>query len=139
MFAKIYVFRVMPKEELMKSIEKYCQKNRITSGIIIGIIGSLERLKLSFLKELPGKYITKECKGPLEIVNCQGSIAKLIPDNKTVLHIHMTASNEKETVSGHLSEGIIFSTAEVVIGELDYQLKRKKDDHTGLNELIERD
>jgi predicted DNA-binding protein with PD1-like motif len=30
----------------------------------------------------------------------------------------------------------VFSTAEVVIGELDQQLRRETDSYTGLNELV---
>jgi predicted DNA-binding protein with PD1-like motif len=33
-------------------------------------------------------------------------------------------------------EAIIFSTAEIAIGELDYQLNRALDKFTGLNELV---
>ena len=43
--------------------------------MVTGIIGSLQSVKLGFLKELPGKYITKELQGPLEIVSAQGTIA----------------------------------------------------------------
>jgi hypothetical protein len=31
----------------------------------------------------------------------------------------------------------VFSTAEVVMGELEYQLRRELDTYTGLNELVE--
>ena len=134
MFKKIHVFRVMPDKEIVSEINRYCAENKIKSGVVLNIIGSLKSLKLGFLKKLPANYITKEFRGPLEIVSGQGSIAML--DKDVVLHIHLTASNEDKTISGHLSEGMIFSTAEVVIGELKYPLKRKKDDYTGLNELI---
>ncbi len=36
---------------------------------------------------------------------------------------------------GHLVAATVFSTTEVAIGELDYQLYRYADDYTGLNEL----
>jgi len=67
----------------------------------------------------------------MEIVCTQGTVAKCGDD--TVVHIHLVVDNEEETRVGHLSKGsIIFSTAEVVIGELEEQIFRKKDDCTVL-------
>ena len=66
-----YVFRVKPEKEIVHSIEEYCKSNRITSAVITGIIGSVKSVKLGFLKELPGRYITKDFQGPMEIVSAQ--------------------------------------------------------------------
>jgi hypothetical protein len=135
-FKKIHMFRVMPKKDLAEEILSYCREKGIRSGIIIGIIGSLEKANLGFLKKLPGHYIEKELEGPMEIVSGQGSVALL--NKEIITHVHLTVGTDKETLAGHLAKGcIIFSTAEVVIGELEEILKRKKDDYTGLNELVE--
>jgi predicted DNA-binding protein with PD1-like motif len=131
--SQIHIFRVKPDEELVHSINQYCQSNRITSGVITGIIGSLQSVKLGFLKELPGKYITKEFQGPLEIVCAQGTIATY--QNEFALHIHILVSDEKRAIGGHLSNACVFSTAEVVIAQLDQQVIRRFDDYTGLKEL----
>jgi len=131
--SQIYVFRVKPDEELVYSISQYCKSNRITSGVVTGIIGSLQSAKLGFLKELPGKYITKELQGPLEIVCAQGAIATY--QNEFALHIHILVSDENRSIGGHLTEAQVFSTAEVVIAQLDQQITRRFDDYTGLKEL----
>lgn len=128
-----YVFRVKPEKELVHSIKQYCKSNRITSAVITGIIGSLKSAKLGFLKELPGKYITMDFQGPLEIVCAQGTIAAC--QDESVLHIHILVSDENRAVGGHLTKACVFSTAEVVINEVDKPLKRKIDDYTGLKEL----
>ena len=133
MFKKVHVFRVKPKQELVREIENYCRKSGISSGVVIGLIGSVESAKLNFLKELPGKYETEVYDGPLEIVCAQGSIA--LKDDDLIVHIHIQLSGQEFSRGGHLMEAQIFSTAEVVIGELDYQLCRYADEHTGLNEL----
>ena len=131
--SQIYVFRVKPDEELVDSISQYCKSNRITSGVVISIIGSLSSVKLGFLKELPGKYITRDIQGPLEIVSAQGTIAKY--QNEFALHIHILVSDENHAIGGHLNEAKVFSTAEVVISQLDQQIARRLDDYTGLKEL----
>jgi len=133
MLKKIHVFRVKPKQELLGEITRYCQEHQLNSGIVIGIIGSLENARLNFLKELPGKYQGVDYSGPLEIVCAQGSVA--LKEDTLIVHIHIQLSDEDICIGGHLAQATVFSTAEVVIGELDYQLRRQFDSYTGLNEL----
>jgi predicted DNA-binding protein with PD1-like motif len=135
LFKKIHVFRVKPGQELLDSISRYCQDNRISSGVIMGIIGSVENAKLNFLKALPGKYDSVDYSGPLEIVCAQGSVA--VKDDTLIIHIHIQLSGQDICFGGHLARATIFSTAEVTLGELDYQLRRQTDDYTGLNELMD--
>jgi len=132
-FKKIHVFRVKPDSELFSFISDYCRKNNITSGIVIGIIGSLKKATLNFVQELPARFDGVEYSGPLEIVCAQGSVA--LKDNELIVHIHMQISSKEMSRGGHLAEATVLSTAEVVIGELGYQLKREFDSYTGLNEL----
>ena len=134
-FKKIHVFRVAPGQELLTEILKYCRQNGITSGIIIGIIGSAKSARLNYLKELPGKYVSENYEGPLEIVAAQGSIALL--GSEIIIHIHILLASQTACFGGHLAEARIFSTAEVTIGELNTQLNRYADTYTGLNELLQ--
>jgi len=134
-FKKIHVFRIKPGQELLKGIMHYCDRACISSGIILGIIGSLENATLNFLEALPGKYSSVDFNGPLEIVSAQGSIA--VKDDMPVCHIHIQLSTKDTCCGGHLARAKVFSTSEVTIGELDYQLKRQLDNFTGLNELVD--
>ena len=135
MFKKVHVFRVKPGQELLSNIASYCREHGISSGVIIGIIGSVERARLNFLKELPGKYESSDYSSPLEIVCAQGSVA--LKDDNPVIHVHIQLSGQDICRGGHLAEATVFSTAEVVIAELDYQLRRHLDSYTGLNELLD--
>ncbi len=134
MFKRVCVFRIKPDQEVFSEINRYCQSNNITSGIILGIIGSLKSATLSYLMELPAKYKEINYEGPLEIVSALGSIAFI--ENSSAVHIHMHISNENSCQGGHLVRGTVFSTAEVVLGELDFQVYRQYDQHTGLNEIV---
>jgi hypothetical protein len=135
LFKKIHVFRVKPGQELLNEIVRYCHEREIFSGVVIGIIGSVENAQLNFLKALPGKYDSVDYLGPLEIVCAQGSIA--LKDDTPIIHIHIQLSGQSTCSGGHLAKAIVFSTAEVTIGELDYQLRRQTDSYTGLNELLD--
>lgn len=134
MFKKIHVFRIKPQQELLAEIARYCNEHSIYSGLVLGIIGSVKRARLNFLVELPGKYVGVEFQGPLEIVCAQGSIA--LKNKEPIIHIHMLLSEKEYCHGGHLAEADIFSTAEVSIAEIDYQLNRYYDNYTGLNELL---
>ncbi len=133
MFKRIHVFRVKPKQELATEIKKYCIQHGITSAVVIGIIGSAENARLSYLKELPGVYETVEYTGPLEIICAHGSVA--LKDSEAIVHIHIQLGGRNGCYGGHLVETTVFSTAEVVMGELEQQLIRYADSYTGLNEL----
>lgn len=133
MFSHIHIFRLKPDQKLFAGVLSFCQKEKITSGVIISLLGSLKNVELGFLKKLPGKYITREINGPLEIVSGTGTIGKM--GEESILHLHLEISDDQKAIGGHLVEGTIFSTAEVIIGELKKQIYRKKDNFTGLNEL----
>ena len=128
MFKKVHVFRVKPGQELLAEIDRYCREHEVSSGIIIGIIGSVEKAHLNYLEELPGKYVGKEFIGPLEIVAAQGSVA--LGEGETIIHIHIQLATKDASWGGHLADAVVFSTAEVTIGELDYQLHRRFDSYT---------
>jgi predicted DNA-binding protein with PD1-like motif len=135
LFKKVHVFRVKPGHELLEEITYYCLEHNISSGIVIGIIGSVENAQLNFLTGLPGKYDSIDYQGPLEIVCAQGSVA--LKDDTSIIHIHIQLSGQDICRGGHLARAMVFSTAEVVIGELAYQLRRQSDSYTGLNELLD--
>ena len=135
MFKRVHVFRVRPGQELLGEIQGYCRDAGITSAVVIGIIGSAERARLNYLVGLPGRYESVDYEGPLEIVCGQGSVA--LKGGETVVHIHIQLADRQACRGGHLAEAVVFSTAEVVIGELERQLRRQHDSATGLNELTE--
>ena len=134
MFKKVHIFRVEPSQELLHMIANYCSEHKISSGVVIGIIGSVERARLNFLLGLPRKYQSIDYPEPLEIVCAQGSVA--LKEDSPLIHVHIQLSGQDSCWGGHLAEATVFSTAEVIIGELDYQLRRQYDAYTGLNELV---
>jgi len=133
MFKKIHIFRIKPNQEILQEILNFCKKKKITSGVILSLLGSLKSVNLGILKKLPGKFIAKKIKGPLEIGCGTGTVAT--KNGKIILHIHVVVSDENRAVAGHLAGGKVFSTAEVVIGEIEEQLERYQDRFSGLNEL----
>jgi predicted DNA-binding protein with PD1-like motif len=129
---KVHVLRIKPKREVLTEVTRYCHESGIVSAVIIGIIGSMEKARLNYLMSLPGKHESVDYAGPLEIDCAQGSVA--LKKENPIVHIHISLSKQGLCRGSHLAEAVVFSTAEVVIGELDHQLRRELDDYTGLNE-----
>ena len=121
------VSRILPGEDLKKGIENIRVKNDLKSGIILCIVGSLNRavLRMSNADE-------KVFNGPFEIVSAEGTIAE------NGIHIHIAISDVDGAVfGGHLKTGcIVHTTAEICILEVDKPLKRVFDSKTGYKELF---
>ena len=55
-------------------------------------------------------------------------------NNEAYLHCHITLSDvEMETIAGHLKEGVVGATVEIVVVQLDSEINRKYDEKIGLN------
>ena len=106
-------------------------KNNIKCGYFFGI-GALNEVELAHYTVENKKYTSKVFKQPLEITNLTGNIATM--DNKVYLHCHTTLSDEgMRAIAGHLVEGIIAATCEIVLVKLDMGINRKYDELIGLN------
>lgn len=78
---------------------KYSQKEKITSVVLISLLGSLFKVIFNFLKSLSRKFISKKNKEPLEI---EFKLGKMV-------------LKEKKSFVCHLIERRLFSAVKVVI------------------------
>ena len=102
-------------------------------GYFFGI-GALGEAELAHYIVENKKYTSKIFKQPLEIINMNGNITTM---NKDVyLHCHITLSDEKmHAIAGHLKEGIITATCEIILIKLNTTINRKYNSFIGLNLL----
>ena len=133
MFKEIHALRVRPGQKLMSEITSYCQRKHISSTVIIGIIGAVKNAKLGIPPQDRFGYVYRDYTSPRSILSSQGSISSY--NDELVFHIHMILGGEEGFAGGHLVEAEVFSTAEVIIGELDYQLYREYDPVLNLSAL----
>lgn len=128
-----YLIRLERGEKIIESIKKFCADNKINCGYFSGI-GALGEVELGHYIVENKKYSSKVFKQPLEIVNLTGNIATM--DNEVYLHCHITLSDEEmKAIAGHLVEGKIAATCEIILVKLDMEVNRKHDDFIGLNLL----
>jgi len=126
-----YFIKLERGEKIIESIKDFCTKNNIKCGYFFGI-GALGEVELAHYVVETKKYSSEAFKQPLEIVNLTGNIATM--DNKVYLHCHATLSDEEmKAIAGHLVEGVIAATCEIVLVKLDTGINRKYDELIGLN------
>lgn len=139
-FKNIYAVRLEPGEDVMVSLQKFCEENGVGHGVIISGIGSLEGCSFfdpEELKDKPGLYgygdpIELPC--PIELISLSGIICTE-SDGKISLHVHADFADEKGNgYGGHFKEGNhVLTTVELVIGELEgIEMRRAIDPERGV-------
>jgi len=126
-----FIVRLDSGERLLETLKGFCTGNNIKCGYFFGI-GSLDEAELAHYIVRNKKYTFNKFRQPLEIVNLTGNITTM--NNEAYLHCHITLSDvEMEAIAGHLKEGVVGATAEIVVIKLDGGINRKYDEITGLN------
>ncbi|NHJ40821.1 MAG: DUF296 domain-containing protein [Asgard group archaeon] len=128
---KIHLIRLEKGEELLSSIITYIKNNNILAGFITGI-GALEKGTFGYFDVENKEYLHTSFKN-VELLACNGNIARNKDTNEPVAHIHIVISEKNgKSSGGHLIEGIVSVTAEIYIVETRPIVYRAKDDETGL-------
>lgn len=125
---KVFALRLKPGADLKLEIARFAKEKNIYAGFVITCVGSLKKasLRMANIKTIAN------FSGPFEIVSLAGTIAQ------NGLHLHAALSDgDGKLIGGHVKEGcIIFTTAEIVIGEGENLLfSRAFDQETNFKEL----
>ena len=124
----IHVLRLRPGQDLRKEIEAYVRRHAIEAGWTVTCVGSLTQAHLRYANQEAGALV----QGPFEIVSLTGTISI----HGTHLHLCMSDSSGN-TIGGHLlPESLVYTTAEIVLGECkDLVFRRANDGSTPWLEL----
>ncbi|XP_075056825.1 bifunctional protein GlmU-like [Mixophyes fleayi] len=128
-----YALRLGPGEEIVTSLFKFVQEKNLTAPFVITCVGSVTKatLRLANADSLNNNEIIY-LKEKFEIVSLVGTLNEHA-------HLHISLSDKDgKTIGGHaIGDLEVFTTAEIVIGELsDLQFTREMDERTGYPELI---
>ncbi|MCK5684547.1 DNA-binding protein [bacterium] len=128
-----YVLRLDPGEEIIVSIKKFCELEKIHVGSI-SAIGAVNKVEIGYFETAKKEYHSTVKKGDFEILNLSGNIASM--DDEVYLHLHISiAGSDLCAYGGHLNHAIVSATCEVFIDTLNGKLDRSHDEKTGLNLL----
>jgi predicted DNA-binding protein with PD1-like motif len=125
---RAYALRLKPGEDLRQQLFGFAEQHQLKAGAILTCVGSLTTTTLRLAnQEGPTVY-----KGHFEIVSLVGTLSV----NGSHLHLSVSDSTGR-TIGGHLLDGnLIYTTAEIVIGELpELDFRRETDATYGYKEL----
>ncbi|MEJ2568180.1 MAG: DUF296 domain-containing protein [candidate division WOR-3 bacterium] len=126
--------RLFPDENIYEKLEEACKKYNINSAVVISGIGQLKDFKLGYFKE-KGNYRPEHFKTSHELLSLGGSICAQKGEYK--FHLHAVLGNEKkEVVGGHLIEGFVEVTNEIVLLQTDLKIARRLEKDTGLEGMF---
>eukprot|EP00956_Cyclotella_meneghiniana_P015355 scaffold23417_cov78-Cyclotella_meneghiniana.AAC.2 len=137
-----HCFRLHPNTSLMSSLKQAASiilSKHNTSAFILTAVGSLQDVTIRlanasrFSEEKDdGTNCIKRYKQRFEIVSLTGTLSR------DGVHIHISLSDaEGNVIGGHLIDGVVFTTCEVVLGSaLGVDFVREVDQDTGYTELV---
>nr|WP_230688363.1 PPC domain-containing DNA-binding protein [Hymenobacter jeongseonensis] len=125
---KTYALRLKPGDDLRQQLAAFVQAHHIAAGTMLTCVGSLTVATLRLAnQEGPSVY-----RGHFEIVSLVGTLST----NGSHLHLAVADSTGR-TIGGHLLDGcVVYTTAEIVVGELPaLEFRRETDSTFGYKEL----
>ena len=128
---KTYALRLKPGDDLRQQLIAFAQQNHSAAGAMLTCVGRLTVATLRLAnQEGPTVY-----KGHFEIVSLVGTLST----NGSHLHLAVSDSTGR-TIGGHLLDGsLVYTTAEIVLGELpQLEFRRETDATFGYQELVVR-
>jgi predicted DNA-binding protein with PD1-like motif len=117
-------------DEATKGLLDFARTNAIDAASFTGI-GAFQSVTLGYFDVQKREYTRIEIGEQVEVVSLVGNIAQ--GDNGPQLHAHVVVGKSDGTAhGGHLMEGRVRPTLEIVLVETPAHLKRRSDAATGL-------
>lgn len=109
--ARFFALRLRPGQDLRQELLRFARQQRLRAGFIVSCAGSLTRSALRYANQ-PAASVRE---GHFEIVSLSGTLSA------EGSHLHASlADSTGAAFGGHLMDGSrVYTTAEIVIGELD--------------------
>lgn len=130
-FNGYYILRLEKDEEIISSIHQAFKHKRLKGAFFFGL-GVGKDLVLGYFNAHKKSYIKKVFEGEYEFTSLSGNISQV--EKEIIVHCHVTITNDNfNAFGGHLFQGTVPATCEILLLPLTKSLKRKRDKMTGLN------
>ncbi len=127
---KTYVVVFDKDEEVISGLENFAEENNLTDSHLTAI-GAFRKVTLAYFDMDKKEYINNEIREQVEVVSLIGNISRF--RSKPKVHIHTVVGKRNgNAMGGHLKEGIVRPTLEIVLTESPVYLHREMDEETGL-------
>ena len=129
----IVFIRLFTDEDINTELRKACRKHNVKTAVVLSGIGQLKETEIGYFKT-KGNYLPEKINTPHEILSLTGNICK--NKDEHLLHLHIILGDEnKNAIGGHLINGKVSVTAEIILLKTNIDIKRKYDEETGLQAL----
>lgn len=129
--ARYWALRLRPGQDLRAELGRFARAKRLRAAFIASCAGSCTRTSIRYANQQAAAVR----EGHFEIVSLTGTLAA------GGMHVHASfADSAGAAFGGHLMDGsIVYTTAEIVIGEMSAAAFAREPDSTyGWNELVVR-
>ena len=118
-------------DEAMRCLQDFAVKEGLGASQVTAI-GALSSAKLAFFDWETKQYRPIPVEEQVEVASLVGDIA-VGPDGKPSVHVHAVLGRRNGTaLAGHLQEGLVRPTLEIIITESPAHLCKVKDAESGL-------
>lgn len=130
----LIIIRLFSDEDINEKLIEVCKRHNVKTAVILSGLGQLKKFQLGYFKE-KNNYIKKRFYKPYELLSLTGNIC--YQNNDYILHLHAVLGDEKKnTVGGHLIEGKVEITNEIILLKTDINIMRRFEENSGLKGLF---
>lgn len=130
-FGNTYMVRIDLDEEIIESLKKLCEDERICLGRVEAI-GAANHAVLGVYDLQKKEYYPEEIHEFMEVISLNGNITAM--NGKPYIHLHAALADQRHTVhGGHVLEMRVGATCEMFVTVLDGEVERQKDEALGIN------
>jgi predicted DNA-binding protein with PD1-like motif len=127
------LMRLEKNEEIITTLKKGFKDARIEGAFFYGL-GVGKDIELGYFDAQSKSYIKKKFNEEYEFTSLVGNMS--LVDGQITVHCHVTITNrEFQAFGGHLFEGVVPATLEIIVFPFNTPLTRRLDEITGLNLL----
>jgi predicted DNA-binding protein with PD1-like motif len=129
--AQVHVVILDSGDEAFAALTKFANEAKIAAASL-SAIGAFEKATVGWFDFASKRYKKIEVGEQCEVLSAIGDIA-IGDDGKASLHVHLVVGlSDGSTRGGHLLEGVVRPTLEVVVTETPARLRRKKSADLGI-------
>jgi uncharacterized protein len=129
--AQVHVVILDSGEEAFAALTKFANEAKISAASLTAI-GAFEKATVGWFDFVSKSYRKIEVGEQCEVLSAIGDIA-IGDDGKASLHVHIVLGlSDGSTRGGHLLEGRVRPTLEVVVTETPSKLRRRKQKDLGI-------
>ena len=127
----IYMIRIDAGEEIVESLKKVCEDERIRLGRVEAI-GATDHAVIGVYDLEKKEYYPEQIDEFMEIASLNGNITAM--DGNPYIHLHATLADQRHVIhGGHVLEMRVGATCEMFVTVPDGEVGRQRDEALGIN------